>query len=105
MIFVRSLGERENPVHSVYCRGFIAKCMTMGRLIGYLDYFFKDFTECRLDSRYNGTVSLQLCRCCKIMLFMPSGRRILIYPCPFVRPDIDTWFVQLSPPTVLEPQL
>ena len=23
----------------------------------------------------------------------------------FVRPDIDTWFVQLSPPTVLELQL
>ena len=38
---------------------------------------------------------------------------ILIYPClsvlpsvcPFVRPDIDTWFVQLSSPTVLELQL
>jgi fucose 4-O-acetylase-like acetyltransferase len=34
---------------------------------------------------------------------------ILIYPCssilPFVRPDIDTWFVRLSPPTVLELQL
>ena len=29
----------------------------------------------------------------------------LIYPCPFVRPDIDTWFVRLSPPTVLELQL
>ena len=50
--------------------------MTMGRLIGYLDYFFKDFTECRLDSRYNGTVSLQLYRCCKIMLFMPPRRRV-----------------------------
>ena len=24
---------------------------------------------------------------------------------PFVRPDIDTWFVRLSPPTVLELQL
>jgi hypothetical protein len=24
---------------------------------------------------------------------------------PFVRPDIDTWFVWLSPPTVLELQL
>ena len=30
---------------------------------------------------------------------------ILIYPCPFVLPDIDTWFVRLSPPIVLELQL
>jgi hypothetical protein len=34
---------------------------------------------------------------------------ILIYPCPSVlssvRPDVDTWFVRLSPPTVLELQL
>jgi len=34
---------------------------------------------------------------------------ILIYPYPsvrpFVRPDIDTWFVRLSPPTVMELQL
>ena len=33
---------------------------------------------------------------------------ILIYPLsvrPFVRSDIDTWFVRLSPPTVLELQL
>ena len=42
---------------------------------------------------------------------------ILIYPCPsvcpfvrssvrpIVRPDIDTWFVRLSPSTVLELQL
>ena len=34
-----------------------------------------------------------------------GGGGILIYPCPFVRADIDTWFVQLSPPTVLELQL
>ena len=33
------------------------------------------------------------------------GEGILIYPCPFVCPDIDTWFVRLSPPTVLELQL
>jgi hypothetical protein len=34
-----------------------------------------------------------------------ESRGILIYPCPFVRPDIDTWIVRLSPPTVLELQL
>ena len=32
------------------------------------------------------------------------GGVILIYPLS-VRPDIDTWFVRLSPPTVLELQL
>ena len=40
-------------------------------------------------------------------VFMPPqlrvGGGILIYPCPSVRPDIDTWFVRLSP-TVLELQ-
>jgi hypothetical protein len=42
-------------------------------------------------------------------VFMPprlrvgGGGGILIYPCPSVRPDIDTWFVRLSP-TVLELQ-
>ena len=36
-----------------------------------------------------------------------GGGGILIYPCSFVfvRPDIDTCLVQLSPPTVLELQL
>jgi hypothetical protein len=34
-----------------------------------------------------------------------SGGGVLIYPCPSVRSDIDTWFVRLSPPTVLELQL
>ena len=42
------------------------------------------------------------------MICMPPRQRvggILIYPCPFVHPDIDTWFVRLTPPTVLELQL
>ena len=44
-------------------------------------------------------------------LFMPPRRRVgggginLPPVRPFVRPDIDTWFVRLSPPTVLELQL
>ena len=45
-------------------------------------------------------------------LFMPPQRRVggghINLPLsvrPFVRPDIDTWFVRLTPPTVLELQL
>ena len=45
-----------------------------------------------------------------MIFFMPPRRRagghINLPPVrPFVRPDIDTWFVRLSPPTVLELQL
>ena len=41
------------------------------------------------------------------LFMLPQGRvgGILNYPCPFVRPDIDIWFVRLSSPTVLELQL
>ena len=41
------------------------------------------------------------------LIFMPSQRRVeghINLPL-FVRPDIDAWFVRLSPPTVLELQL
>ena len=47
-------------------------------------------------------ISTFLCPCDKESV---GGGDIKIYPCPFVRPDIDTWFVRLSPPTVLELQL
>ena len=44
-----------------------------------------------------------------LVIFMPLrrvGGHINLPPVrPFVRPDIDTWFVWLSPPTVLELQL
>ena len=35
-------------------------------------------------------------------VFMPPQQRVGRH---IVRPDIDTWFVRLSPPTVLELQL
>ena len=42
-----------------------------------------------------------------LLIFMPPRRRVLGHiNLPLsIHPDIDTWFVRLSPPTVLELQL
>ena len=42
--------------------------------------------------------------CSYALEFVIEGKSVYFYS-PFVRPDIDTWFVWLSPPTVLELQL
>ena len=58
-----------------------------------------------IDNKHPHYQFIEICLCLRDEESGGGGGGILIYPCPFVRlfvrPDIDTWFVQLSPSTVL----